>query len=175
MPTACCYVSRREVADRKRSYIRQSGHITRSGTLHGHSPGRQWALPLEGSLTGLDVQRRYLWKSFRGKSNTIPGRAEKCSASARNPVRHHPGIVFGISPERCSASPRNPVRLAPESPDTSTRLLTRRPGSPGSSRRPDHPASSPHVPRSFHLQSAVGKRIGTSPPLSIDSNRYPSR
>ena len=70
---------------------------------------------MEGSLTGADVQRRYLWKSFRGKSNTIPGQAEKCSVSARNPVRLPPGIVFGISPELCSASPRNSVRLGPES------------------------------------------------------------
>jgi hypothetical protein len=50
------------------------------------------------------------------KSNTIPGQAEKCSASARNPVRLQPGIVFGISPERCSASLRKSVRLRPESP-----------------------------------------------------------
>src|ERR1700730_1036016 len=78
---------------------------------------------LEGSLTGADVQRRYLWKSFRGKSNIIPGQAEKCSASARNPVRLHPGIVFGISPERCSASSRNPVRLRPESPDLQQKVI----------------------------------------------------
>ena len=52
----------------------------------------------------------------RGRgAGTIPGHAEKCSASARNPVRPQPGIVFGISPERCSPSPRNPVRLRPES------------------------------------------------------------
>src|SRR6185369_16727623 len=70
----------------------------------------------KGPLPALNVQRHYLWKSFRTKSNTIPGLAEKCSASARNPVRLHPGIVFDINPERCSASPRNPVRLGPESP-----------------------------------------------------------
>jgi hypothetical protein len=69
----------------------------------------------EGSLTGADVQRRYLWKSFRGKPNTIPGHVENCSASARNPVRLPPGIMFGISPECCSASSRNRVRLRPES------------------------------------------------------------
>src|SRR5437773_6822524 len=27
---------------------------------------------LEESLTGVDVQRRYLWKTFRGKPNSIP-------------------------------------------------------------------------------------------------------
>jgi hypothetical protein len=70
----------------------------------------------KGRLPALNVQRHYLWKSFRTKTNTIPELAEKCSASARNPVRLHPGIVFGINPERCSASPRNPVRLDPESP-----------------------------------------------------------
>ena len=70
---------------------------------------------LEGSLAGVGVQRRYLWKSFRGKSNTIPGQAEKCSASSRNPVRLKAGIVFGIRPECCSASSRNPVRRRPES------------------------------------------------------------
>jgi len=70
----------------------------------------------KGPLPALNVQRHYLWKSFRTKSNTIPGLPEKCSASARNPVRLHPGIVFDINPERCSASPRNPVRLGPESP-----------------------------------------------------------
>src|SRR5436190_9920492 len=70
----------------------------------------------KGPLPALNVQRHYLWKSFRTKSNTIPELAEKCSASARNPVRLHPGIVFDINPERCSASPRKPVRLGPESP-----------------------------------------------------------
>src|SRR5688572_32816047 len=70
---------------------------------------------LEGSLAGVDVQRRYLWKSFRAKPNTVPGRSEKCSASARNPIRLEPGIVFGINPECCSPSPRKPVRLRPES------------------------------------------------------------
>jgi Integrase core domain len=68
--------------------------------------------PFGGSLTGVDVQRRYLWKSFRGKPNTIPGWVEKCSASARNPVRLHanpvrdqPGTLFGFTPECCSPSP----------------------------------------------------------------------
>src|SRR5450759_5059022 len=68
----------------------------------------------KGPLPGVDVQRRYLWKTFRGKPNSIPGSARKCSASARNPVRLQPGILFGFTPECCSASARNPVRLAPE-------------------------------------------------------------
>src|ERR1035437_10315083 len=60
----------------------------------------------KGPLPGVDVQRRYLWKTFRGKPNSIPGSARKCSASARNPVRLPPGILFDL--------PRNAVRLAPE-------------------------------------------------------------
>jgi hypothetical protein len=50
-------------------------------------------------LTALNVQRHYLWKLFRAKANRIPGSAEKCSASARNPVRLQSGIVFDINPE----------------------------------------------------------------------------
>src|SRR5450759_3827604 len=50
----------------------------------------------KGPLPGVDVQRRYLWKTFRGKPNSIPGSARKCSASARNPVRLHPGMLFGL-------------------------------------------------------------------------------
>jgi hypothetical protein len=42
---------------------------------------------------------------FRGKPNSIPGSARKCSASARNPVRLHPGMLFGFSPESCSTCP----------------------------------------------------------------------
>src|ERR1035437_8533215 len=44
----------------------------------------------KGPFPGVDVQRRYLWKTFRGKPNSIPGSARKCSASARNPVRLAP-------------------------------------------------------------------------------------
>jgi len=51
-----------------------------------------------------------------GKSNIIPGRPRKCSASARNRVHLHPGMVFRISPEYCSASPRNRVHLRADSP-----------------------------------------------------------
>src|ERR1035437_5797469 len=59
----------------------------------------------KGPLPGVDVQRRYLWKTFRGKPNSIPGSARKCSASARSPVRLHPGMLFGFSPESCSTCP----------------------------------------------------------------------
>src|ERR1035437_6146479 len=59
----------------------------------------------KGPLPGVDVQRRYLWKTFRGKPTSIPGSARKCSASARNPVRLHPGMLFGFSPESCSTCP----------------------------------------------------------------------
>src|SRR5712691_1567205 len=51
------------------------------------------------------------------KPNSIPGSAERCSASARNPcsasarngVRNQPGILFGFSPECCSACPGIPT------------------------------------------------------------------
>src|SRR6476646_8643489 len=71
--------------------------------------------PFGGSLTGLMSNVTTCGNHSGTKPNTIPGQAEKCSASARNPVRLQPGILFGISPEPCSASPRNPVRLPPES------------------------------------------------------------
>jgi hypothetical protein len=38
-------------------------------------------------------------------SNTIPGSARNCSASARNAVPLHPGILLGFIPERCSPCP----------------------------------------------------------------------
>src|ERR1019366_8196736 len=50
----------------------------------------------KGPSPGVDVQRRYLWKTFRGKPNSIPGSARKRSASARNPVRLPPGMLFGL-------------------------------------------------------------------------------
>src|ERR1035438_10541874 len=46
--------------------------------------GKRFSLQGQGLLPGVDVQRRYLWKTFRGKPNSVPGSAEKCSASARN-------------------------------------------------------------------------------------------
>jgi len=51
-------------------------------------------LPMEGHFAGHDVQRRLLVENVPGKSNIIPGRPRKCSASARNRVHLHPGIVF---------------------------------------------------------------------------------
>src|SRR6476646_2532548 len=71
--------------------------------------------PFGGSLTGVMSNATTCGNHSGTKPNTIPGQAEKCSASARNPVRLQPGIVFGISPEPCSDSPREPVRLRPES------------------------------------------------------------
>jgi hypothetical protein len=73
-------------------------------------------LPMGGHFAGLDVQRDLPVENVPGKSNTIPGRLKKCSASARNPVHLHPGMVFRISPESCSASSRNRVQLRPDSP-----------------------------------------------------------
>ena len=75
--------------------------------------GKRFSLQGQGRLPGEDVQRRYLWKTFRGKPNSVPGLAEKCSASGRNGVRLRPGMVFGIIPEPCSASARNAVRDQP--------------------------------------------------------------
>src|ERR1051326_6569856 len=63
----------------------------------------------KGRLPALNVQRHYLWKSFRTKSNTIPGSAEKCSASARNPVRNQPGTLFDFNPAACSPCPGIPT------------------------------------------------------------------
>src|ERR1017187_1762525 len=67
--------------------------------------GKRFSLQGQGLLPGVDVQRHSLWKTFRGKPNSVPGSAEKCSASARNPVRLHPGMLFGFSPESCSTCP----------------------------------------------------------------------
>lgn len=80
----------------------------------GLSPCGQKILPTwQSLLPGVDVQRRYLWKTLRGKRNSIPGPAKKCSASARNScspsprktVRNHPGILFALSPECSSGCP----------------------------------------------------------------------
>jgi len=69
-----------------------------------------------------------LWK-HSGEVEHHSGLAEKCSASTRNGVHFHPGIVFRISPECCSASSRNGVQLRPDSPRWTRRL-------PKSVRRP---------------------------------------
>jgi hypothetical protein len=74
---------------------------------------------LEGSLTGADVQRRYLWKSFRDQAehHSAAGRKvfgfrpESCSPSARNRVRNHPGTLFDFTPEPRSPSPGIPKKL----------------------------------------------------------------
>jgi hypothetical protein len=84
--------------------------------------------PFGGSLTGVMSNATTCGNHSGTKPNTIPEQAEKCSASARNPVRLQPGIVFGISPEPCSASPRNPVRLRPESADRTLAAIVSCPG-----------------------------------------------
>jgi hypothetical protein len=60
----------------------------------------------QGLLPGVDVQRRY----FVGK---IPGQAEQHSGIGQKVFGFTPEFVFAFSPERCSASARNPVRLHP--------------------------------------------------------------
>jgi hypothetical protein len=90
-PVTVTLCGRKTCTPRESDAFRLTGHITGAGTLHGHSPGRQWALPLEGSLAGVDVQRRYLWKSFRDQ--------------AWNRVRDQPGTLFGFTPESRSPSP----------------------------------------------------------------------
>src|ERR1035437_7225123 len=79
----------------------------------------------KGPLPGVDVQRRYLWKTFRGKPNSIPGSARKCSASARNPVRLHPGMLFGFSPESCSTCPGMLFGLPRNTPTVELKLPER--------------------------------------------------
>ena len=84
--------------------------------------GKRFSLQGPGSLTRRGCPASYLWKTFRGKPNSVPGLAKKCSDSARNScsasprngVRNHPGMLFGFSPESCSPSARNRVRVAPE-------------------------------------------------------------
>ena len=59
-----------------------------------------------------DVQRHYLWKSFRDQAEHHSGagrkvfgfRPESCSPSARNRVRDQPGTLFGFTPESRSPS-----------------------------------------------------------------------
>ena len=53
------------------------------------------------------------FKNIPGNANAIPGSGEnrspsrrnRCSPSARNPVRLHPGIVFTFAPESFSPCP----------------------------------------------------------------------
>ena len=52
--------------------------------------GKRFSLQKQGLLPDVDVQRRYLWKTFRGKPNSVPGLAKKCSSSPRNRVRVAP-------------------------------------------------------------------------------------
>src|ERR1035441_3583190 len=47
--------------------------------------GKRFSLQGQGLLPGVDVQRLYLWKTFRGKPNSVPGLDEKCSASPLRP------------------------------------------------------------------------------------------
>ena len=37
--------------------------------------GKRFSLQGQGLLPGVDVQRLYLWKTFRGKPNSVPGLA----------------------------------------------------------------------------------------------------
>ena len=76
--------------------------------------GKRFSLQGQGLLPGADVQRRYLWKTFRGQAEQRSGVGQKvfgfspesCSASARNGVRLQPGIVFGLP--RNTQTPANP-------------------------------------------------------------------
>lgn len=44
----------------------------------------------KGPLPGVDVQRRYLWKTFRGKPNSIPGQVEQDSGLKPNSIPGRP-------------------------------------------------------------------------------------
>jgi hypothetical protein len=60
-----------------------------------------------------NVQRRCACQNIPGNANAIPGSGEnrspsrrnRCSPSARNPIRLHPGIVFTFAPESFSPCP----------------------------------------------------------------------
>jgi hypothetical protein len=116
-PVAVTLCGRKTCIPRESDAFRLTGHITGAGTLHGQSPGRHSDPPLEGSLCRCDVQRRCACKNIPGIVKAIPGpgenrspsRRNRCSPSARNPVRLHPGIVFTIAPE--SFSPCSGIRI----------------------------------------------------------------
>jgi len=67
----------------------------------------------EGSPAGVNVQHRYLWKSFRDQAEHHSGggrkvfgfRPESCSPSSRNRVRDQPGTLFAFVPESRSPCP----------------------------------------------------------------------
>jgi hypothetical protein len=60
----------------------------------------------KGPLPGVDVQRRL-------PVENIPGQTEQHSGVDRKVFGFVPESVFGFSPEWCSESARNPVRLHP--------------------------------------------------------------
>ncbi|MGA8528322.1 MAG: hypothetical protein WB622_01320, partial [Acidobacteriaceae bacterium] len=62
------------------------------------------------SLLAGSTTRRCPAPLFCGK---IPGQAEQHSGIGQKVFGFSPEFVFGFSPERCSASARNPVRLQP--------------------------------------------------------------
>jgi len=68
--------------------------------------GNGFSLTGKGLLPGVDVQRRYLWKAFRAE-------AEQRSGIGQKVFGFSPEFVFAFNPERCSESARNPVRLHP--------------------------------------------------------------
>ena len=52
--------------------------------------GKRFSLQGQGLLPDVDVQRRYLWKTFRGKPNSVPGLVKS--------VRLQPGIRVRLRP-----------------------------------------------------------------------------
>jgi hypothetical protein len=68
-----------------------------------------WKVHCAGMMSSAAVPA----KNIPGIANAIPGSGEnrspsrrnRCSPSARNPVRLHPGIVFTFAPESFSPSP----------------------------------------------------------------------
>src|ERR1700722_17959891 len=68
--------------------------------------GNRFSLTGKGLLPGVDVQRRYLWKTFRPE-------AEQRSGVGQKAFGFSPEFVFAFNPEWCSESARNPVRLHP--------------------------------------------------------------
>jgi hypothetical protein len=75
--------------------------------------GNRFSLTGKGLLPGVDVQRRYLWKTFRAEAEQDSGVGQKVFGFgpefvfAFNPERcsESAGILFGFTPEWCSACP----------------------------------------------------------------------
>lgn len=82
--------------------------------------GKGFSLQGQGLAPGLDVQRLYLWRTFRGQAEQRSGVGQKVFGSSSE-------FVVSFTPEWRSVSSRNRVRVAPEyapsTRDHSSRLI----------------------------------------------------